>query len=172
MVELGVRDGDSTFVLERIAKLCSSKLISVDLEDCSHVSKYDKWMFIQKNDIEFSKEFESWCKQREIDHKIDILFIDTSHEFEHTYQEINSWFPFLSEKSKVIFHDTNLKKIYFRKDGSMGIGWNNKRGVIKALEKFFNDSFNENKGFIDSRKNWLIKHYPYCNGLTILEKIK
>lgn len=170
IVEIGVRGGESTFVLERVAKLCGSKLVSVDIEDCSDVSSYEDWIFVQKDDIEFAKEFESWCKKHKIEPKIDILFIDTSHLFEHTFQEIKSWFPFLSSKSKVFFHDTNLKEVYFRKDGSMGVGWNNGRGVIRALEKYFDTSFNEKKDFIDFRNGWLIKHYSYCNGFTILEK--
>lgn len=173
IVELGIRTGESTFVLERVAKLCRSKLVSVDAEDCSHISSYKEWLFIQKDDIEFAKEFENWCKINRIEPKIDILFIDTSHLFEHTFQEIKFWFPFLSNRSKVFFHDTNLKKIYLRKDGSMGTthGFYNERGVIRALEKYFNESFNEKENFVDFRKDWLIKHYSYCSGFTILEKI-
>lgn len=171
IVELGTRGGESTFVLERVAKLCRSKLVSVDIEDCSDVSSYEDWIFVQKDDIEFAKNFEGWCKKQRIEPKIDVLFIDTSHLFEHTLQEIESWFPFLSSKSKVFFHDTNLKLIYFRKDGSLGGGWNNQRGAIRALERYFNKSFNEKENFVDFINGWLIKHYCYCNGFTILEKI-
>lgn len=53
----------------------------------------------------------------------------------------------------------------------MGIGWDNKRGVIRALEEYFGKSFNEKKDFIDFRNGWLIKHHSCCNGFTILEKI-
>lgn len=171
IVELGVRGGESTFVLERVAKLEGSKLVSVDIEECSKASSYKDWIFIQKDDLEFAKEFEKWCKNQSIEPGIDILFIDTSHLFEHTLQEIESWFPLLSNRSKVFFHDTNLKYVYFRKDGSMGSGWNNERGVIRALEKYFDKSFNEKEDFIDFRKDWLIKHFSHCNGFTILEKI-
>ncbi|HUX99833.1 MAG TPA: class I SAM-dependent methyltransferase [Candidatus Deferrimicrobium sp.] len=169
-VELGVRGGESNFILESVAKLCDSTLVSVDIEDCSDVSSYKKWFFIHNDDIKFARKFERWCKKHEIQPKIDILFVDTSHIFEHTCQEIESWFPFLSEQSKVFFHDTNVKKLYIRRDGSMGAGRNNNRGVIRALEKYFNNDLNENKDFIEIREGWLIKHYANCNGLTILEK--
>lgn len=173
IVELGVKRGESTFVLERVAKLSNSKIVSCDIADCSGASSFKDWLFFQGDDIEFAEEFESWCEARKIRPKIDVLFIDTSHIYEHTSEEIKHWFPFLSEKSKVFFHDTNLRnKVYFRKDGSMGLGWDNKRGVIRALERFFNKSFDETKSFIDSGKGFLIKHYPLCNGFTILEKIK
>src|SRR5262249_44383255 len=57
IVELGVRGGDSTFVLERVARLCRAKLLSVDIEDCSNVSDNPEWMFIQRDDITFAAEF-------------------------------------------------------------------------------------------------------------------
>lgn len=170
IVELGVRGGESTFVLERVAKLCDSALVSVDIEDCSDISSYKNWIFVQSDDIEFAKRFKNWCKEHEVQPKIDVLFIDTSHIFEHTVQEIENWFPFLSEKSKVLFHDTNLKKLFFRRDGSMGVGWNNKRGVIRAIEKYLGKGFNEEEDFTEFRNGWLIKHHASCNGLTILEK--
>ncbi len=171
IVELGVRGGESTFVLERVAKLCRSKLISVDIEDCSNLSSYKNWIFIKKNDIKFAKEFKNWCMKFNIKPKIDILLIDTSHQFKHTLQEIELWFSFLSKRSKVFLHDTNMRKIYYRKDGSIGYGWDNKRGVIRALEKYFKKSFDETKSFTDFENIWLIKHYSYSNGFTILEKL-
>lgn len=172
IVELGVRRGESTFVLERVARLCGSTLISVDIDDCSGVSSFEDWIFVQKDDIEFAKGFAKWCENRQIQPHIDVLFIDTNHLFEHTVQEIKFWFPFLSDKSKVFFHDTNLKSVCFRKDGSMGLGWDNDRGVIRALEEFFTASFNEKKDFVDFKNGWLIKHYSLCNGFTVLEKIQ
>lgn len=171
IVELGVGGGESTFVLARVAKLCGAKLVSLDIHDRSHVCAYEDWIFVQKDDLEFAQEFESWCAQKGIVPKIDILFVDTSHLFQHTLEEINSYFPFLSDNSKAFFHDTNLREIFFRKDGSMDLGWDNERGVIRALEEYFQKSFNEKEPFIAYCHDWLIKHHPYCCGLTILEKI-
>jgi cephalosporin hydroxylase len=171
IVELGVRGGESTFVLERVAKLCGSTLVSVDLEDCSDSSSYKNWIFVQSDDIEFAKIFEVWCKEHGIQSTIDLLFIDTSHIFEHTVKEIENWFPFLAEKSKVFFHDTNLKRLFFRRDGSIGVGWNNQRGVIRAIEKYFGKGFNEKEDFTELRDGWRITHYANCNGFTILEKV-
>lgn len=173
IVELGVRGGESTFVWERIAHLTDSKLISVDVEDCSDISSLANWEFVQRDDIEFAKEFEAWSHERNISSQIDILFIDTSHQYEHTKQEIASWFPFLKTNSKVIFHDTNVDTIfYLRKDRSMGVpGIDNWRGVIAALEDYFETHFDERNDFVDYRKEWLIRHYANSNGLTILEKM-
>jgi hypothetical protein len=171
IVELGVGGGESTFVLERVARICNSVIVSVDIDDCSQASSYMDWHFIQKDDIVFARDFDGWCIEKEINPQIDALFIDTRHLYEHTMEEIGSWFPFLSDKAKVFFHDTNLTKIYFRKDHSMGLAWNNERGVIKALEKYFNRQFNEKVDFIAIINGWLIKHNSHCCGFTILEKL-
>jgi len=171
IVELGTRGGDSTFVLERVAKLCDADLVSVDIVDCKNVSQYPKWHFVQNDDIKFAAEFNKWCLERRLPAEVDVLFIDTSHEYQHTRQEIEAWFPHLSGKAKVIFHDTNLRKIYFRKDGTMGIGWNNRRGVIKALEEYLDIIVDENQDFITVRNKWLIKHWSNCSGFTVIERL-
>lgn len=170
IVELGFRNGNSTFVFEKVAKLCNSKLITCDIQDRSKDYIY-QGTFINKDDIKFAQEFKNYCKKNKINPQIDILLIDTSHLYKHTLEEIKSWFPFLAKKHKIFFHDTNIRKVYFRKDKTIGFGWDNKRGVIKAVEDYFEKSFNESKEFTDFEKGYLIKHYPYSNGLMILEKI-
>jgi hypothetical protein len=76
----------------------------------------------------------------------------------------------MSERSKVFFHDTNMSWVYYRKDGSMGIGWENSRGVIAALEKYFDHRFDERQDFTALAGEWLVRHFANCSGLTILEK--
>jgi hypothetical protein len=70
----------------------------------------------------------------------------------------------------VIFHDTNLGRIYFREDMSMGFGYNNRRGVIRTLETYFSKPFDERRDFTDFGRGWLIRHYSHCNGLMVLER--
>lgn len=172
IVELGVETGQSTFALERVARLCNSKLVSVDLEDCSNACQWEDWIFIKKDDLEFSKMFISWCKKNDIIPEIDILFIDTDHHYEQTIKEIRQWFPYLSKRAKVFFHDSNAKPVYRRKDGSLGSAPDFERGVIRALEEYLTGSFNEEEDFIALRNGWLIKHWANCNGFTMLEKIE
>lgn len=171
IVELGVRGGTSTFVFKKVARKKHSTIVSVDIEDCPGIVDYDKCYFVKQDDVEFSATFNQWCAERDICPKIDILFIDTSHNYEHTKKEIESWFPFLSEKSKVFFHDTNMGKTYRRKDNSIGFGWDNNRGVIRAIEEYFDSSFDETRPFTVVEKKWVIEHYPYSSGFTILTRI-
>jgi cephalosporin hydroxylase len=171
IVELGVRQGESTFVLERVARLRGAALISVDLDDCSEASSYEGWRFVRSDDIAFAGRFKEYCRGIGVEPQIDVLFIDSSHLFEHTVQEIEHWFPLMAPRAKAIFHDTNLKETYFYKDGAPRKGWDNQRGVIAAIEKYFGRPFDEEREFAEKVGGWLVKHYPYCSGFTILEKL-
>lgn len=172
IIELGVRGGESTFVLERVAKLNDADIISVDIEDFTDVSQYPKWHFVKSDDVKFADEFVSWCKSNGLKPEIDVLFIDTSHYYEHTVYEIRAWFGFLKKGSKVMFHDTNMYRFFTRRDGSRGYGWDSERGVIRAIETYLEEKFNESKNFRVRKKGWLITHHSYCNGLTILKKLE
>ncbi len=171
IVELGVAKGESTRVFAQVARLCGAKLVGVDLNDCSRALDWEEWSFIQKDDLEFAREFPDWCRAQQLEPVVDVLFIDTSHYFEHTLAEIRAYFPFLADHAKVFFHDTNLGAFIFRKDGSLDLGWDNDRGVIRALEVHLDRTFPEKQEFIDFAPPWLIKHYPHCCGLTVLEKL-
>lgn len=170
IVELGCGDGESTFVLERVAKLWQAPLVSVDIADRREVGTYSGRFFVQSDDIELAKRFAGWCAQRNIPSVIDLLFIDTSHVYEHTVLEIHDWFPFLAPRCKVIFHDTNIQEVFVRKDGSTGKGWNNERGVIRAIEEHFHQTFTEDSDFTGKIDGWLIKHFSHCNGLMVMDR--
>lgn len=58
---------------------------------------------------------------------IDILFIDSSHEYHHTLKELNLWFPKLKQGGFIFLHDTSLKARQ-----ANGIG------VHDAFQKFCN----------------------------------
>jgi cephalosporin hydroxylase len=170
IVELGVGDGESTYVLERIANLWGAKLVSVDIEDRREVSSFKDRTFVQKDDIAFAAEFTNWCKQRNIEPLIDILFIDTSHLYDHTVAEIRAWFPYLSKRAKVFFHDTNMSEVFVRNNGSTGKGWDNQRGVIRAIEEYLDVKFDEKKDFVLMHKGWFIRHFTICNGFMVMDK--
>ena len=177
IVELGVRGGQSTLALLAAAQLCGAKMLSVDIDDCASLSlsaRYSSWHFEQCDDIEFgSNRFESWCRANELLPQVDVLFIDTSHRFEHTLSEIEVWTKYLSGNGVMIFHDSNMGEgLYGRMDGSVGIGWDNSRGVIRAIEEYLSASYDEKTFFVEIRNGYLIRHYPNCNGLTVLRRTR
>lgn len=170
IVELGVRGGETAFVLEQIAGLFGSRVVLVDIEDCSTVPSSPQVTFVKSDDVAFAGRFREWCAEQRVEPSIDILHIDTSHLYDHTVREIAAWFPHLSERAKVFFHDTHLEEIFRRRDGSMSRAWNNDRGVIRAIEDYFNKPFDERADFVDCERGWLIKHSSFCNGFTVLER--
>jgi cephalosporin hydroxylase len=172
IVELGVKSGESTFAFSRAAMVTDAKLISVDIRDHSDSCDWDKWIFVQMDDLKFAKQFKTWCKKRKIPSTIDVLFIDTAHTYEHTKKEIKAYFPLLSKQAKVFFHDSNLSGWYRRSNFTIDKAWDCKRQVIRAIEEYLGVDFKEKNDFVEYAKGWMIENIAYCNGLLILEKIK
>ncbi len=172
IVELGVsKEALANKVLTLIAKRFGSTFLSCDLYDFKNVNSYEKWMFIKGHDIGFSKNYVEDCKSMGIDHRIDLLFIDTDELYPHTKQEIHCWYPFLNHKSTVMWRCTNLKKeLVYPGDLRTNLGWNNERGVIRALEEYHQTSFDEGVEFVRQVGMWEVIHYPWGAGLTILRR--
>jgi predicted O-methyltransferase YrrM len=175
MVELGTRGGESTRALLAAASINQSTLLSVDIEDCrqDRLPFAEHWQFIQADDVVFGRErFADWGRQHGMPEKAKLIFIDTSHEYEHTKQEIAAWAPHLADRGILLFHDTNMGNGKFaRMDGSISLGWDNQRGVIRAIEEFLGRQYDENSFFTDIASGYLVQHYPHCNGLTVLKRL-
>jgi predicted O-methyltransferase YrrM len=174
IVELGTRGGESTRALLSAAALSDATLLSVDIADCSGLDLpyRERWRFQKVDDIKFGLEgFKPWCAQEGLEPSIDVLFIDTSHQYEHTKEEIRVWSPHLSEDGLMIFHDSNTRNgVYARADGTFGYSDNRGRGVIQAIEEFLGRRYDENAYFTDWVKGFLVLHTPHCNGLTVLKR--
>lgn len=170
IVELGVRGGESTFALERAAKLSGAHLLGVDIDNCALPSDYARRSFVQRDDVAFAAEFPAWCAKTGLAPVIDVLFIDTSHLYEHTRDELRLWLPFLAPRGRLLLHDTNLRPIYRRMDGSLGVGWDNGRGVMRAVEEMVATRFDERRDFVTFAGGWIVRHWAHCNGLTVLER--
>ncbi len=171
IVELGVRGGTSTFVFERAAALNDAYIISVDIDDCSSISSYPRWHFYRGDDVDFALHFDEFCKSRNIAPRVDLLFIDTSHYYEHTLRELQAWVPLLSPNAKIMLHDTNLRLIGPRKDGCFAVSYSNKRGVIRAVEEYFAVQIDETRESTAYAGGWLIRHRPDCNGFTVIDRV-
>lgn len=171
IVELGVRGGESSFALQRAARRTGAWLVSCDVDDSSKEVWYEHAFFIQSDDVKFAGEFAHWASATGIPTEIDVLFIDTSHEYEHTVAEIHGWFPHLSDAAIVIFHDTRISGFWPRHDLTFGWGWDNRRGVMRAIEQFLDVSLDESKRAAIHLEGWTVAHDPRCSGLTLLRRI-
>jgi len=108
IVELGVRGGSSTIAfLSALEKLKKGKLWSCDIDPLMEELNrkvidgglYDYWYFWRGDSVEFA---DSYFSKRQVD----IVFIDTSHEFSQTTKEIDKWSQKIKDGGKMIFHDT------------------------------------------------------------------
>jgi len=108
IVELGVRGGSSTLAfLSALQKLDKGRLWSCDIDPLMEELNrkaiegglYDYWYFWQGDSVDFA---DSYFSKKQAD----IVFIDTSHEFEQTVKEIEKWHSKVKEGGKMIFHDT------------------------------------------------------------------
>jgi len=171
IVELGVEYGHSTIMFEAAAKIAKAKLVSSDINDCSDVTTWDSWTFVQGDDVAFGNGFGEWCRHQSISPEIDVLFIDTSHEYQHTVAEIQAWFPHLASDGKVMFHDTNMRTIYRRKDGTLGVAVTS-RAVMRAVEEYLGTHYDESVDFTDYRNGWLVKHVAHCSGFLVMQRIE
>lgn len=71
ILELGVRGGESTKAFIEACKITHGTLISVDIVNCSNVSNWPGWTFIQAD-----------SRSLDINKTIDVLLLDTEHTYD------------------------------------------------------------------------------------------
>ncbi len=171
MVELGVRGGESTFVLERVAKLCGSPLVSVDIDDCRTVTDWSGWRFVQSDDVAFAGRFKEYCQTEGLPtSQIDLLFLDTSHLYDHTVQELAAWMPLLSESGCLVLHDTNQHRTVRRQGGRYMLSIENP-GVITALQEYLGCRLDSSQDFCAVCGDWMVTHRALSNGFTVVQRL-
>lgn len=181
LMEIGIRNGESTRAFEAALRSTDSKLIGVDI--CAAPAQVYKNItianseFYHLDDIAFASWWNASSPYKSV--RPDIIFIDTSHHYAHTVQELESFVPMLNQDGLLIFHDTNMCPLangaYQRLNGTSAASWDNKKGVIRAIKEFFSISFDESQyiqlNFTAKGFNWSLLHYPYCNGCTLIKRL-
>jgi cephalosporin hydroxylase len=176
IVELGTRGGVSTRALLAAADVAGAELLSIDIEDCSGIdiaARFsERWRFVQSDDVAFAgAPFEAFCAERGLPAQADVIFIDTSHEYEHTRAELAAWTPRLSTRGAMLFHDTNMATWFRRLDGQVDFGWDNQRGVIRAIEEMLGRRYDERTFFTDIAGGFAVQHTPWSSGFTVLRRL-
>lgn len=111
MVELGVRQGNSTLALWAGAVECNGILTSYDivsscrgsalktagLPDNSSLLKH--WRFICKGSLAAAKDWKNGS--------VTLLFIDTTHSYDDTLKELLAWGPKVTPRGVICGHDYN-----------------------------------------------------------------
>lgn len=102
VVELGVREGVSTLAFLAALERTGGHLWSVDIVDDHQVGDHPQWTFIHGNDL----STDVWAQTPV---EVDLLFIDTSHDYDHTLLELNAYGGKVRAGGLIFCHDTQLE---------------------------------------------------------------
>lgn len=144
ILELGVLYGTSTKMFLKSKNV--KNLISVDIYDCSKVSKSKRWKFLKTRDDNF-KYINKFLKK-----KVDIIFIDSLHEPEHIEKLIYFYYKKIKIGGKILIDDVSwlqhVQKAPLDNDFTEII---NRLTFKKILEIYFTnqDNFNLKIDFSD-----------------------
>lgn len=143
VIELGTRTGVSTVAWLYALEQTGGHLTSVDIDSKPPIGDHPHWLFIQGDDMnpEISSRLEP----------ADIVFIDTSHHYEHTLRELHTYRWLVKPGGLIMCHDTELPV-------PEGAPRTDPRFPVKrAIEAFIDET-----GF-----DWF--NVPECWGLGIIE---
>jgi predicted O-methyltransferase YrrM len=126
IVELGVRSGESTRALVAAANDLGADVRSIDIAgDAYRVQEvtesrgiqldWSRWLCCKCDSGDAASLFGVWS--------VDMLFVDTTHEFNQTRREIAAWSPKMRDSGIMAFHDTALDEP-------------NRDGVLPAIRDF------------------------------------
>lgn len=157
IIELGVRNGDTTLPLALAAKLNGGHLYSVDINPTTYLLPTDLMIdvqtFIQSDAIEFLNK---WDSQK----NIDLIYIDDWHSYEHVKKELEILDSKISPSTIILLHDLMYGETcpFYHADltDSAGEQWKN-GGPYRAVAEL-NSQF------------WEFSTLPWGNGLTVLRK--
>jgi len=156
ILELGVRNGDTSLPLLIAANINGGTLHSVDINTTTFTPPSDlknSWKFYQSDAIEFLNNWD-----RNID--VGLVYIDDWHSYEHVKQELELLDSIVSPQTVIILHDLMYGNTcpFYHSDltPSAGEQWYN-GGPYRAVAEL-NPQF------------WEFSTLPWNNGLTILRK--
>lgn len=155
ILELGVRNGDSTRPLVLAAYKNGGKLVSVDIEQTNYSCPSEfqnNWQFVKQDALEF-------LKNDNPEEPYDLIFIDDWHAYNHVKAELEQIDRLVSPKTVILVHDLMYGNTcpHYHSDLTLTSGqWAN-GGPYRAIAEL-NPQF------------WEFSTLPYNNGLTLLRK--
>lgn len=154
ILELGVRNGNTTLPLLLCAKENNGLLRSVDIKNSDFRCPEElesHWEFYEENALKFLER----CDKKV---PFDLIYLDDWHSYEHVKKELEYIDQMISPKGVVLVHDLMYStEPYYHTDLAIKTGqWAN-GGPYRAVSEL-NDNF------------WEFATIPSCNGLTILRK--
>lgn len=155
IVELGVRNGDTTLPLALAAFLNKGKVHSVDIVNTDYSLPAPLKAHSQFYNTDSISFLNTWNKSD----SIDLIYIDDWHSYEHVKEELRILDELVTPKSLLILHDLMYGETcpYYHLDLTLDKGqWAN-GGPYRAVAEL-------------STQFWEFSTLPWNNGLTILRK--
>jgi predicted O-methyltransferase YrrM len=151
ILEFGVRFGVSTKKFIDLVEKNGGHVYSVDLEDCSHISKSSQWSFIKSRDDNFK------YIEKKIPKKFDIIYYDSFHDALHMKKILYYYYNRLKVNGLYIIDDvSHLPYLKDKKRNSFNCEINNRETFYKILE-IFNSNINNLKLYFSFHDSGLAK---------------
>jgi predicted O-methyltransferase YrrM len=129
VLELGVATGNSTSAFLAAAEATGGHVWSVDLVWNPLAPQWWKdsgyWTLFVGDDLQVQLP----------DRQFDVVYIDTSHTFDHTLAELHRFVPMVAPGGTVLLHDTHLER-YGGRPGPPRPGPASPYPVTRALDAF------------------------------------
>lgn len=100
VIELGSRSGVSTVAWLYALERTGGHLTTVDLDDAPEIGTWDHWRHVKGDDMDPAVIASLQSAE--------IIFIDTSHFYEHTAAELEAYLPLVWTPGLIVLHDTEL----------------------------------------------------------------
>lgn len=143
VIELGTRTGVSTVAFLHALRATEGRLTSVDIDERPDIGEHERWEFVQGDDLDPDVV-------EQLD-EADIVFIDTSHLYEQTRRELNTYRWLVRPGGLMVLHDTELFRPETAQVGEPPFP------VRKAIDEFIAET-----GFA-------FKNFTGCNGLGVIQ---
>lgn len=101
VIELGVRGGVSTSAWLYGLEHSDGHLWSVDIVDQPAIESV-RWTFVKGSDTDPAVLVQ-------LPVSVDVVFVDTSHRYEHTLEELNLYLPRVRSGGRIVLHDTEVE---------------------------------------------------------------
>jgi predicted O-methyltransferase YrrM len=118
VIELGTRTGVSTIAWLYGLESTGGRLTSIDIDERPPIGEYPHWTFIRGDDMDSAIYADL--------EPAEIVFIDTSHEYEQTVKELALYQHLVMPGGIMVLHDTELPSV----------GDGHHYPVRKAIEEF------------------------------------
>jgi predicted O-methyltransferase YrrM len=156
ILELGVRNGNSTKLFIEICDRNLGNLMSVDINDCSKVISNKRWKFIKSSDDNFE------LINSNINQDLDVIFIDSLHEPDHVKKVFYNYYNKLKINGLCFIDD--ISWLPYAKDSYRDSDY------VERINRLTFDKILEIK--FANKDNFILEFLFVESGLAIIKKKK